>query len=116
MGEPSPAPTGIITDAAKWLAALCGLTAHQRLALLRVVQKDKLPLALKGASERLREMFFANLSERAGKMLREDIEALGPVKLRDVDDAQSIIVVAAKDLAAQGTIEIGNNADDELVY
>jgi flagellar motor switch protein FliG len=85
-------------------------------ALLRVVEKDKLPLALKGASEKLREMFFSNLSERAGKMLRDDIEALGPVRLRDVDDAQAAIVVLAKDLAAQGTIEISEGKDEELVY
>ena len=85
-------------------------------ALLRVVEKDKLPLALKGASERLREIFFSNLSERAGKMLRDDIEGLGPVKLRDVDEAQAAIVALAKDLAAQGTIEIGEGKDDELVY
>jgi len=85
-------------------------------SLLRVVEKDKLPLALKGASEKVRELFFANLSERAGKILRDDIDALGPVKLRDVDDAQSAIVAHAKELAAQGTIEIGENKDDELVY
>jgi flagellar motor switch protein FliG len=83
--------------------------------LLRGVQKDKLPLALKGASEKLRELFFSNLSERAGKMLREEIEALGPVKLRDVDEAQATIVVLAKDLAAQGQIEISENKDEELV-
>jgi len=85
-------------------------------ALLRVVEKDKLPLALKGASEKLREMFFTNLSERAGKMLRDDIEALGPVKLREVDEAQANIVALAKDLAAQGAIEISEGKDDELVY
>jgi flagellar motor switch protein FliG len=85
-------------------------------ALLRAVEKDKLPLALKGASEKLRDLFFANLSERAGKMLRDDIESLGPVKLRDVDDAQASIVTLAKDLAAQGSIEIGENKDEELVY
>ncbi len=85
-------------------------------ALLRVVEKDKLPLALKGASEKLRDLFFANLSERAGKMLRDDIESLGPVKLRDVDDAQAAVVALAKELAAQGTIEIGENKDEELVY
>ncbi len=84
--------------------------------LLRSVEKDKLPLALKGASERLRELFFGNLSERASKMLRDEIEALGPVKLRDVDDAQSSIVVVAKELAAQGQIEINEAGDDELVY
>ncbi len=85
-------------------------------ALLRAVEKDKLPLALKGASEKLRELFFGNLSERAAKMLREEIEALGPVKLRDVDEAQASIVAMAKEMAAQGQIEIGEQADEELVY
>ncbi|GAC1342790.1 MAG: flagellar motor switch protein FliG [Acetobacteraceae bacterium] len=85
-------------------------------ALLRAVEKDKLPLALKGASEKVKDLFFANLSERAGKMLREDIEALGPVKLREVDEAQSAIVATAKDLAAQGLIEIGEGASEEMVY
>ncbi len=84
--------------------------------LLRAIEKDKLPLALKGASEKLREMFFNNLSERAGKMLRDDIEALGPVKLRDVDEAQATIVALAKDMAAQGQIEISEGKDEELVY
>ncbi len=84
--------------------------------LLRAVEKDKLPLALKGASEGLRDLFLKNLSERAGKMLRDDIESLGPVKLRDVDEAQAAIVVLAKDLASQGTIEIGEGKDEELVY
>jgi flagellar motor switch protein FliG len=84
--------------------------------LLRSVDKDKLPLALKGASEKLRELFFSNLSERAGKMLRDDIEGLGAVKLRDVDDAQAAIVTMAKELAAQGQIEISEGKDEEMVY
>lgn len=84
--------------------------------LLRAVEKDKLPLALKGASEKLRELFLKNLSERAGKMLREEIDALGPVKLRDVDEAQGTIVLLARELAAQGQIELGESKDDELVY
>jgi flagellar motor switch protein FliG len=85
--------------------------------LLRTVDKERLPLALKGASERLRDMFFKNLSERAGKMLKDDIDALGPVKLKDVDDAQSAIVLTAKELAASGEIEIANsNSDEEMVY
>jgi flagellar motor switch protein FliG len=92
------------------------LTPSAVQVLLRGVQKDKLPLALKGASEKLRDLFFGNLSERAGKMLREEIEALGPVKVRDVDEAQSSIVAVAKDLAAQGQIEINDAGDDELVY
>ena len=83
--------------------------------LLRAVPKDKLPLALKGASENVRDLFFRNLSERAGRMLREEIGALGPVKLRDVDEAQAAIVVVAKDLAATGEIEIGEGEADEMV-
>ena len=91
------------------------LTSANVQILLRSVEKDKLPLALKGASDKLRELFFSNLSERASKMLREDMEALGPVKLRDVDDAQAGIVVLAKDLAAQGAIEISEGKNDEMV-
>ena len=83
--------------------------------VLRSVEKDKLPLALKGASDKVRELFFSNLSERAGKMLRDDIESLGPVKLRDVDEAQASIVVVAKDLAAQGQIEIAKGQDEEMM-
>uniref|UniRef100_A0A8J4M6Y8 Flagellar motor switch protein FliG n=1 Tax=Acidicaldus sp. TaxID=1872105 RepID=A0A8J4M6Y8_9PROT len=84
--------------------------------LLRAIEKDKLPIALKGASETLRELFLSNMSERAGRLLREEIDALGPVKLRDVDEAQGAIVLVAKELAAQGQIEIGEGKDEELVY
>ena len=71
---------------------------------------------MKGATEKLRELFFANLSERAGKMLREEIESLGPVRLRDVDESQATIVALAKEMAAQGQIEIRETKDEELVY
>jgi flagellar motor switch protein FliG len=84
--------------------------------LMRSVEKEKLPIALKGASDKIKDLFISNMSERAAKMLREDIAALGPVKLRDVDEAQGAIVNMAKELAAQGQIEIGGNADDEVVY
>lgn len=83
--------------------------------LLRSIEKEKLPLALKGASERLRDLFFGNLSERAGKMLREEIANLGPVKLRDVDEAQASIVLVAKELAASGEIQISQSKDDEMI-
>jgi len=83
--------------------------------LLRSVEKDKLPLALKGASDKIKDMFLGNLSERAAKMLRDDMAGLGPVKLRDVDDAQAGIVMLAKELAAQGQIEIGGGKDEELI-
>ncbi|MGE4278246.1 MAG: flagellar motor switch protein FliG [Magnetospirillum sp.] len=85
--------------------------------LLRQVEKDKLALALKGASDAVKDLFFKNMSERAGKMLREDMEAQGPVRLRDVDQAQALIVVMAKELAASGQIVISEGREeDELVY
>ncbi len=95
---------------------LQSLTPMAVQTLLRSIEKEKLPLALKGASEKLRELFFSNLSERAGKMLREEIEGLGPVKLREVDEAQASIVAQAKEMAAQGQIEIGEGKDEEMVY
>ena len=79
--------------------------------LLRAVEKDKLALSLKGASEAVQALFFGNLSERAAKMLKDDIAALGPVRLRDVDDAQAAIVSMAKDLAAQGQIQMGDSQE-----
>ncbi|MFN4297569.1 MAG: flagellar motor switch protein FliG [Brevundimonas sp.] len=85
--------------------------------LLRAVEKDQLALALKGASDTLRELFFSNMSERASKIMREDMEAMGPVRLKDVDAAQMTMVQAAKDLAAKGEIMlVGQSGDDELIY
>jgi flagellar motor switch protein FliG len=84
-------------------------------ALLRAVEKDRLALALKGASEGLRELFFKNLTERAAKLLRDDIAALGPVRLRDVDEAQAAIVVLAKDMAAQGQLTLKDAREEEMV-
>ena len=85
--------------------------------LLRNVPKEKLSIAMKGASETIKDMFFKSMSERAAKLLREDMEALGPVRLKDVDEAQMTIVQAAKDLAAKGEIVIaGDSGEDQLVY
>ncbi|HSV02572.1 MAG TPA: flagellar motor switch protein FliG [Phenylobacterium sp.] len=85
--------------------------------LLRAIEKDQLALALKGASDSLREMFFSNMSERASKIMREDMESMGPVRLRDVDQAQMAMVQVAKDLANKGEIMLaGAGGDDELVY
>ncbi|HAH09594.1 MAG TPA: flagellar motor switch protein FliG [Alphaproteobacteria bacterium] len=85
--------------------------------LLRAVDKSKLGLALKGASDSLRDLFFSNMSERAGKILKEDMAAMGPVRLKDVDEAQMGMVNVAKDLAAKGEIMLAQNkGEDELVY
>src|ERR1700689_1285804 len=85
--------------------------------LLRSVEKDKLALALKGSTDTLRDVFFSNMSERAGKILREDMEAMGPVRLKDVDEAQMRMVNVAKDLANKGEIMIASKqGEDELIY
>ena len=85
--------------------------------LLRQVPKEQLQMALKGASETLKTLFLKNMSQRAGKMLQEDIAAMGAVRLRDVDAAQSAIVATAKTLAeANEIILAGRDAAEEMVY
>ena len=85
--------------------------------LLRAVDKDSLGLALKGASDDLRDLFFSNMSERAAKILKDDMASMGPVRLKDVDAAQTAMVQQAKDLAAKGEILLAESGgDDELVY
>ena len=86
-------------------------------ALIRTVDKTKLALAMKGASETLRDLFFSNMSERAAKILREDMQAMGPVRVRDVDDAQQLLVNTANELADKGEIVIADGkGDDQLLY
>jgi flagellar motor switch protein FliG len=85
-------------------------------ALIRAAGNDRIGVALKGASERLKELFFANMSERAGKILREDLQAMGPIRLRDVEEAQLFLVNLTKELAATGEIFLADGKDDELVY
>jgi flagellar motor switch protein FliG len=85
--------------------------------LLRSVDKSQLALALKGASDTVRDLFLSNMSERAAKILREDMGGLGPVRLRDVETAQTAMVMQAKELAARGEIMLADNkGDDELIY
>ncbi len=87
--------------------------------LLRAIDKSKLALALKGANEALRDLFFSNMSERAGKLLKEEIESLGPVRARDVIEAQGAMINTAKDLASRDEIVLskgGKGGDDDLIY
>lgn len=85
--------------------------------LIRLTDKAKLPLALKGTSEALKELFFQNMSERAAKLLKEDMESLGMVRLKMVDEAQQEIVNLAKNLAAKGEIVIASSGgeSDEFI-
>jgi flagellar motor switch protein FliG len=85
--------------------------------LLRGIEKETLAMALKGASEQARTFFLGNMSTRAAKNLGDDMGGLGPVRLKEVDEAQQKMVLLTKDLAAKGEIMISKNrAEDELVY
>lgn len=81
--------------------------------ILREVEKDRLALALKGCQEGLRERFFKNMSERAAKILAEDMEAMGPVRVREVDEAQAEIVTVAKNLIDQGRVVIAEEGGED---
>lgn len=96
---------------------LIKLDAGSAQTLMRNIDKDKLAIALKGASEPVRQFFMSNMSTRAAKMLIDDMQAMGPVRLREVDEAQMMLVNMAKDLAAKGEIVIAKQrGDEELVY
>jgi flagellar motor switch protein FliG len=84
--------------------------------LVRNAGNDRIGVALKGASDRLKELFFSNMSERAAKILKEDMAAMGPLRLRDVEEAQQFLVNMAKELAASGEIFLADGKQDQLVY
>ena len=85
--------------------------------LLRAVDKSDLALGLKGASDTLRNLFFSNMSERGGKLLKDEMASMGPVRLKDVDAAQTRMVATAKELSARGEIVLSDGkAEDELIY
>jgi flagellar motor switch protein FliG len=92
---------------------LAKLDSSSMQTLLNSMDKKELALALKGSSEAVREFFFSNMSARSGKLLRDDMEAMGPVRLKDVDEAQAHMVATAKDLAARGEIIIAKSRDEE---
>ena len=83
--------------------------------VLRNVDNSRLGLALKGAKDELKELFFSNMSERAAKILREDMENMGPVRVKDVEEAQSEIVVATKALIDNGEINIASENDEDMI-
>ena len=83
--------------------------------LLREVQSESLIVALKGASQELREKIFSNMSQRAAEMMREDLESKGPVRLSEVDVQQKAILQIVRRLADEGEIVLGAKGDDAFV-
>ena len=81
------------------------------------VEKEQLALALKGADDEIRKLFFGNMSERAGKIMEEDMEALGAVRKSEVDQARAGVMDTAKTLSDEGQLVLpGGGEDDELMY
>lgn len=84
-------------------------------AILKEVPRDQLVMALKTASPELRDLLFRNVSQRAAAMITEDLEAMGPVKLKDVEKAQQGIVDIVRRLEAEGKIAVGGGAEEAFV-
>jgi flagellar motor switch protein FliG len=84
-------------------------------SLLREVQSESLIIALKGASETLREKIFRNMSKRAADMLRDDLEAKGPVRVSEVETEQKEILKIMRRMAEEGQIVVGGKGDDAFV-
>lgn len=83
--------------------------------LLREVASDTLMIALKGGTERVKEKIFSNMSKRAGDLLRDDLEAQGPVKVSEVEAAQKEIISTARKLAEAGEISLGGKGGEEMI-
>ena len=84
-------------------------------ALLREVQSESLIVALKGANQELREKIFKNMSQRAAEMLRDDLEAKGPVRVSEVEAEQKEILKIVRRMAEEGQIVLGGKGDDQFV-
>lgn len=83
--------------------------------ILKKVEGQQLTYALKTATEEMKKKIFSNLSQRAGEMLKDDLDAMGPVRLAEVEEAQQAIVRAAKELEADGTITLGGKGKDDVL-
>lgn len=83
--------------------------------LLKEISNEDLTMALRGSSEEMRELFFRNMSERAGNMIREDLEIMGPTRLADVEAAQQNVVKIVRRLEGEGRIQVSRGGGDVFV-
>ena len=93
------------------------MTLHNLLTFLflleKEVQNDKLIIALKSAPDEVKEKIFANMSDRAATLIKEDLEAMGPVRMSDVEVAQQEIVNIARKLEEEGKAMISRGGDED---
>ena len=83
--------------------------------VLKKVENQQLALAMKTASEEMKQKILGNLSQRASEMLMEDLEVMGPVRLTEVEEAQQAIIRAAKELESDGTIVLGGKGKEDVL-
>jgi flagellar motor switch protein FliG len=83
--------------------------------LLKEITNEELTMALRGATEDMRNLFFKNMSERAGNMIREDLEIMGPTKISDVEAAQQNIVKIVRRLEGEGRVMISRGSGDVFI-
>jgi len=94
---------------------IASISANAMQTMLREIPTGQLLLALRGASEELKEKIFSNMSKRAAEILRDDLESSPPAKLSEVEWAQKDILGIVKQLADSGQIQLGSDSDDELI-
>ncbi|RLA87534.1 MAG: flagellar motor switch protein FliG [Deltaproteobacteria bacterium] len=116
LGEKDPEVTEEIKEAMFVFEDLVNADDRGLQKLLRGVSKEDLALALRMASDELKEKIFKNLSERAGQMLQEDMEAMGPVRVKDVEEAQRKIMAVARQLESKGELVIIGKGQEDVVF
>jgi flagellar motor switch protein FliG len=83
--------------------------------VLSRIDKKTLTVALKGTSDSLRDHFFTNMSERGSAMLKEDMDALGPIKIRDVEAAQQQVIAIVRALETEGVLSLKGAVGEQYV-
>lgn len=84
-------------------------------AILKEVPRDQLVMALKSGSQEIKEKIFKNISKRAAEMINDDLSAMGPVKLKDVEKAQQSVVDVARKLESEGKVSLASGGEDEYI-
>lgn len=115
LSEQDPELAGQIQDLMFTFDNLVDVDDRGIQVLLREVSTDNLVLALKGTDDGIKNKIFKNMSQRAGDMLREDLESRGPVKLSDVEAAQKEIITIARRLADEGQITLGAGTGEAMI-
>ena len=115
LEEKYPDYAGKIKDLMFTFEDLSNIDSKGIQVLLRAIDKSKLTIALKGASDKIKDLFISNMSQRASKILLEEMDSLGPIKVKDADEAQAEIISVVKDLVSKGEVELSEGGEEEYI-